>query len=104
MMRTSVNSSTPSFPQYPERRIPSRCAHDAASGMRSRSTHPEVADRRRVLRPSGSRTKEEQLLEGQLALKDVAFGEPELALEIERREHLPMQDDVANVRCMLGER
>ena len=61
-------------------------------------------DRRRVLRPSRHRPQEEQLLERQLALKDVAFGEPEVALDVERRQHLPMQDDVLDVRRVLRDR
>ena len=43
----------------------------------------------------GAGPQEEQLLERQLALEDVALGQPELALEVERRQHLPVQDDVA---------
>src|SRR5262249_15391471 len=77
------------LPVDAQRRVPSGRAHDAAAGMRRRSAHPQVLHRRRVLRPAGHRSCEEQLLQRQLALEDVAFGEPELALEIERRQHLP---------------
>ena len=79
-------------------------AHDAAAGMRRRSAHPQVAHRRRVLRPPGHRAREEQLFERQLALEDIALGQPEVALEVERRQHLPVQDDVADVRRVLGDR
>ncbi len=61
-------------------------------------------DRRLVARPAGRRTQEEQLLERQLALEDVPFRQPELALDVERRQHLPVQDDVADVRRVLGDR
>ena len=61
--------------QDPHRRVPARRAHDAAAGMRRRAAHVEVANRRPVLRPARRRAQEEQLLERQLALKDVAFGQ-----------------------------
>src|SRR5207237_1599757 len=81
-------------PEDAQRRVAARSAHDAAARMRGRSAHPQIANRRRVLRPPGNRAREEQLLERQLALEDVAFREPELALEVERRQNLPVQDDV----------
>ena len=58
----------------------------------------------RYLRPARRRPQEEQLLERQLAVEDVALGQPELALEVERRQHLPVQDDVADVRRELRDR
>ena len=67
------------------------------------SAHVEVADRRAVLRPARGGAEEEQLLERQLALEDVAFGQPELALEVERRQDLAVQDDVLDVRRVLGD-
>ncbi len=57
----------------------------------------------RYLRPAGRGTEEEQLLERQLALEDVAFGEPPLALEVEGRQDLAVQDDVLDVRRVLGD-
>ena len=69
-------------------------AHDAAAGMRGRSAHVQVLDRRAVLRPARDRTQEEKLLERKLALEDVAFGQAELAFEVERRDDLAVQDDV----------
>src|SRR4029450_3457970 len=38
-----------------------------------------------------------------LALEDFAFRQTELALEIERREHLPVKDAVLETRCVLGD-
>src|SRR5207253_6329890 len=86
-----------SVPQEAEGSIAPRRAHDAAARMRRAAAHPQVPNRRVVLRPPGHRPREEQLLERQFALEDVSFGEPELALEIERRQHLSVKDDVANV-------
>ena len=40
----------------------------------------------------------------QFALEDVALGQSEFALEVERCQDLPVQDDVADVRRVLGDR
>src|SRR5262249_28160390 len=90
--------------QYPHRRIAAWRAHDSAARMRGRSAHVKVANRRLVLRPAWRRTEEEKLLERQLALEDVSFRQAESALDIERRQHLTMQDDVSDVRRVFGER
>src|SRR5881394_917759 len=55
------------------RRIPSAGAHDAAARMRRRTTHVKVLDRRTILRPSRRWSQKEELLQRQLALKDVSF-------------------------------
>ena len=72
-------------------------AHDAATGVCGRSTHIEVADGCAVVGPAGDRAKEEKLFERKLALENIALREAELALEIERREHLAPDDDVFDV-------
>ena len=43
----------------------------------------------------GDRAQEEKLFERKLALENVAFGQAEFALEIERRDDLAVQDDVS---------
>src|SRR4029079_4171327 len=80
-----------------------RRAHDPAAWMRRRSAHVEIGNRRAILRPSWCGTQKEQLLEGQLALKDVALRQAPLALEIERGDHLAMANDVADVGRVFGE-
>ena len=75
-----------------------RSTHDAASGMSGRAAHPQVLDRRLVLRPARHRTQEEQLLQRQLALEDIAFGQSPLAFQIKRRYDLPPDDDVLQIR------
>src|SRR5687768_8623610 len=67
-----------------------RRAHDATAGMRRRPAHVQAIDRRRVARPAGNRAQEEQLLERQFTLEDVAFGQTEHALDVKRRQHLAM--------------
>src|SRR5438477_2156123 len=70
--------------------------------MRRRSAHIEVLDRRAEARPSRSRTQEEELLQRKLALENVAFTQPPLAFEIERSHHLLVQDNVFQIRRVLG--
>src|ERR1043166_817314 len=98
-------SLPPSLPvvQNLQRRVAARSAHDAAAGVGGRAAHVEVSNRRAVLRPAGRGAEEEELFEREFALEDVALGETELAFEVERRQHLPVQDDVTYVRRMLGD-
>src|SRR5689334_5306501 len=79
-------------------------AHDPAARVRRGAAHVEAADGRAVLRPPGSGAEEEELLERQLALEDVALGQAELALDVERREDLPVLDDALDVRRVLRDR
>ena len=72
--------------------------------MRGRPAHVEALDGRPVLRPSRRGPQEEELLERELALEDVAFRQAPLALQIERRDDLPVQDDVPQIRRELRQR
>src|SRR5437764_2619300 len=85
------------------RRQPTGSAHDAAAGVRGRAAHIKVLHRRAVLRPSRDRTQEEQLLERELALEDVSFGQSELAFQVERRDHLASTDDALDVGRVFGD-
>ena len=60
----------PSAPRAPRG---GRSAHDAAARVRRRPAQVEARERGAVARPAGHRSQEEQLLEAQLALEDVAF-------------------------------
>src|SRR6266849_4818906 len=73
----------PGVPENALRRVSSGRAHDAAAGMRGGSAHPEIPDRRLILRPARRRTQEKELLERQLALENVALRQPELTLDVE---------------------
>ena len=46
---------------------------------------------------------EAELLEGQLSLEDVPFREAEVTLQVERGQDLPVTDDFADVRRVLGD-
>src|SRR5262245_20696870 len=84
--------------------VATRCTHKSSAGVGARSTHPQVPDRRGVLRPAGCRTQEEQLLEREFALKDIALAQAEFTFEIERREHLTIPNDTSDIRGVLRQR
>src|SRR3954468_23347227 len=79
------------------RRIATAGAHDAAARMRGGPAHVKVPDGRTVLRPSRRGPKKKNLLQRQLALENIAFRQSKLALEVEWRQHLPMQNYVLNI-------
>ncbi len=72
--------------------------------MGRRAAHPEIADRRGVLRPTRDRPHEEQLVEGELPVKNIPLGQAEVALQIERRHHLPMQNALPDIGRVVGQR
>src|SRR6185437_15806780 len=92
----------PDIFQNLQRRQPSGGAHDAAAWMSGRPAHIKVLNGSAELRVSGYGTQEEKLLQRELALKDVALAESELAFQVERREHLLVDDDVLQVRRIFG--
>src|SRR5437016_3009511 len=81
---------------------PSVRAHNSAARMGCRSAHVEILDRRAISRPARNRTQEEKLLQRQLALKNVAFAQAELALQVERGQHLLVEDDFLQVGRVFG--
>src|SRR3990170_3942237 len=80
------------------RRVVSRRAHDAASGMGSRSAEVQVLDRRAILGPARDRPEEEELVRRELAVEDVPAREAELPLQIQRRQYLAVEDRLGQVR------
>src|SRR5215472_982539 len=87
-----------------ERRQASGRAHNAAPRVRSRPTHIKVLNGRAELRPAWHRSQKEKLLERKFALENISFAQPPLAFEIERRDHLLMENDVFDIRRVLGNR
>jgi hypothetical protein len=55
------------------------------------------------LRVAGHRPVEQQLVEGQFALEDVAFGQAHLGLDLARRAHLHVHDAVAEAGRIGGD-
>ena len=69
--------------------------------MRGRSAHVEIANRRSILGPAGGRAQKEKLLERQLALKNISFRQTKVPFEIERSQHLAMQNQILDVGRVL---
>ena len=69
------SSSAPPRPQVLEGGDAAGGPHEAAAGMGGRAAHPQAVHRRPVAGPAGDGPVEEELLERQLALEDVALGE-----------------------------
>ena len=73
-------------------------AHDAAAGMRPRPALVVAVDRRGVLAPAGGRPEEVHLRREELAGEDVALGQADRPLDVERRPDLALEDEVAEAR------
>src|ERR1700733_1005175 len=80
------------------RRVVSRDARDAAARMRRGAALEESGDRRAVVGPVRRRPLPEQLVGAELAVKDVALGQADDALEIRRRKQLVIDDLPREVR------
>src|SRR6185295_19997529 len=78
-------------------------ADDAAARMRGGAAEIQPTDRRAVVGVSRQWTREKQLVQRHRALENVAARETELALEIEWRQHLTVDDRAFQVRSVLGE-
>ena len=68
-----------------------------AARVRAGAAEVEALDRRAVLRVARDRPHEEELLEVQVAVEDVALGQAVGALEVERRQDLPRDDGAGHV-------
>src|SRR5580765_3973687 len=88
--------------QYLARRVSARRGHDTATWMVSRATQIQSAHRTAVLFIAGERPVEKELVEGQFALKDVAFSQPHLGLKFPRCAHFGMQYQAAKIRTVAG--
>ena len=68
--------------------------------MRAGTTEIEALNGRLVLRPAGNWTHEEKLLQRQIPVKNVSFGQSIHTLEIQGRKHLPCDDCAGHVWCI----
>src|SRR5215831_4720152 len=107
MMTTSRVSATlshlPVFQDF-ERGQAAGCSHDPAARMGCRSAHVQVLNRSAERGISRHGAQEEQLFKRKLSLEDVALAQSPLALQVERSDNLTVQDDVLDVRSVLGNR
>src|SRR5689334_19606873 len=90
-------------PQHLEGGDPAVGAHDPATRMGRRPAQPQVADRRPEPGIARDGAVEEELLQRELALEDVAFGQPGGAFDVERGLDVAVEDDVVDVRRELGD-
>src|SRR5207245_5334411 len=86
------------------RGVEAGCSHHATSWMGSRAAQVEPFEGHAVLRPSGGRSEEEQLVRREFPVEDVAARQPDHLLEVPRAEELAVEDDVADARDVLLDR
>ena len=72
--------------------IPPRRAADSSSAVDSATTEIQIFDGCFVIRPARKRTHEHELVEHQLTMVEVAFGETVGGLQVLRREGLCIFD------------
>ena len=88
------------FEHFP-RGVPARRAHDAAAGVGGRAAQVEALDGRAVVGVADDGAEQEELVQRHRALEDVAAGQVEGLLQVERRQHLPGDDRLLEVRRVL---
>src|SRR5829696_720392 len=86
--------------QYLARSVRARRRHDPAPGMRARATHVESAYRAPILRVAGKRPVEQQLIQRQLALENIALGQTYFVFQLARRAHLDVANQLLEVRAV----
>src|SRR2546423_2727519 len=91
----------PVIPEDYPRGIVARGAGDAAAGMRAASAMVEPLQRPAIIGMAEHRARREQLIERQRAMKNIAPNQPELALQIQRREDLPAHYTCRETRGIL---
>src|ERR1700677_1092744 len=69
--------------------------------MGGRAAHVQFFDGRAVTGPARGRTQEEELLERQLTLKNISFGQAGGALDVERSDELLTDDQTFQIRGVL---
>src|SRR5262249_26835550 len=77
-------------------------AHDTATGMRAGTAEIESLDWRAIARAFGRWTEREELIRGDLAMKNISIGQAVTLFYIYRTEHLAINDGVSEVRRKLG--
>src|SRR5436309_8763827 len=71
--------------------------------MRARPAKVKPLDRRSVARPAKQRPHGEELVERELSVVDVPARERVSLLEVERRDHLPVDDEAGKTRGIFGQ-
>ena len=76
-----------------------RRIHDAAAGMGGAAAKIQAINRCVVVAPAWNRAHGSELMERHASLEDVPSSKPKDSFEIDRREHLPMENRVRHVGC-----
>ena len=71
--------------------------------MRSRAAQVEAVHRRAVACPAGQGPHEEELIQAQVTVEDIALGQAVDALEVERGQDLAGDHRGRDVRCVLAD-
>ncbi len=79
-----------------------RHAGDATAGMRARTAHVQPLERSPIVAVAEDRSCRKQLVERQRAMKDVATGKAEFALEVKRGKHAARDDACAEAGRVTG--
>ena len=79
-------------------------AHDPAARVGTRTTQIEPGNRGGVAAATRQRPAPEHLVEAHCSVEDVAAGDAEFSLDVERRQHLPRQDQRRKIWGVLGDR
>ena len=82
------------IPKYHGCRVAAGQAADVPAGVAAAAAEVEVCHRHPVGAESGDRSEREELLEGQVTVKDVPSDEPVRVLHFVGTDHLAMQDRV----------
>src|SRR5581483_3778012 len=80
------------------RRVRAGRSRDASAGVRPRAAQVQALDAEPVARMTEQRPPREPAVEPGLGVERVAAREPVLALEVDRRQHLPAGDELAQAR------
>ena len=67
------------------------------------SFHSQPVNRRSVFFPARDRPHKEKLLQVQIAVEYVPFGQPLCAFQIQRRQHLPCNYGIGDIRRVFSD-
>src|SRR6266550_9337922 len=83
--------------------IVARGTSNAPARVCARAAQIQPADRRRIARPTRYRSQCEQLVETQVAMKNVAAGQAIFAFQVERRQGVYVLDRAADIGRVAGQ-
>jgi hypothetical protein len=91
------------FTQYGVRRNVTRGPRNPAARVRAGATQVQAINRCFVPCPACHRAHDEQLVQADIAVEDVAFGDAEAAFQVERGNHIPAHNRCRYIRCVFSD-